>query len=136
MFTASLPPAVIASARAALTRLREAPELRERLWANARHLYGGLRQAGFAVGPQVSPIVAVPMPDVAIAIAFWNQLLERGVYVNLVLPPATPDGRPLLRCSVTAMHDEGQVGVAVSRFAETAAALGLRLDAAMPSLSA
>ena len=136
MFTASLPPAVIASTRAALARVKEAPELRENLWVNARHLYGGLRQAGFEVGPHASPIVAVSLPDVATATRFWNRLLDQGIYVNLVLPPATPDGRPLLRVSVTAMHDEAQVGAAVSRFAEIAAALGVRRGAALQSLSA
>ncbi len=125
MFTASLPPAVIASARTALTRLQQAPELRDSLWANARHLTRGLREAGFAVGQQVSPIVAVPMPDLETAVAFWNELLEQGVYVNLVLPPATPDERPLLRASVTAVHNEAQVASAIARFASTAASLGL-----------
>ncbi|WP_428390896.1 serine palmitoyltransferase [Lichenicoccus sp.] len=130
MFTASLPPAVIASTQAALARLREAPELRDNLWANARHLHGGLRQAGFEVGPHASPIVAVSLPDIATATRFWNRLLDQGIYVNLVLPPATPDGRPLLRVSVTAMHHAAQVGAAVSRFTEIAAALGLRREAA------
>ncbi len=125
MFTASLPPAVIASARMALARLQQAPELRESLWVNARRLHGGLREAGFAVGPQVSPIVAVPLPDVPTALAFWNRLLEQGVYVNLVLPPATPDERPLLRCSVTALHDEAQIDNAVGQFAIVAEALGI-----------
>ena len=133
MFTASLPPAVIASARAALARMQQAPELRDRLWARARQLYGGLKQAGFAVGPQAGPIVAVAMHDVAGAIAFWNRLLELGVYVNLVLPPATPDGRPLLRASVTAMHDEVQVGAAISAFAEVARALGFWPRPALPA---
>ncbi len=128
MFTASLPPAVIASARAALGRLREAPELRQSLWANARRLHGGLHAAGLELGARVSPIVAVRMPDVPTAVAFWNRLLEQGVYVNLVLPPATPDQRPLLRCSVTACHDQAQVDFAVARIAETAAVLGVALE--------
>ena len=128
MFTASLPPAVIASARAALARLERAPELRQRLWANARLLARGLQEAGFAVGQQVSPIVAVPMPDLNTAVAFWNELLEQGIYVNLVLPPATPDERPLLRASVTAAHDQVQVATAIARFASAASALGLDLE--------
>ncbi len=134
MFTASLPPAVIASARAALGRLRDAPLLRARLWVQARRLFAGLRRAGFTVGPQVSPIVAVQMPDIKTAAGFWNQLMERGVYVNLVLPPATPDERPLLRVSVTAVHDEAQVDAVITCFVQSAAWLGLRLDAREPSL--
>jgi 8-amino-7-oxononanoate synthase len=124
MFTASLPPAVIASARAALGRLRTTPGLRDRLWANARRFYGGLQKAGFRLGPQVSPIVSVLMPDVSSAVAFWNELLAQGVYVNLTLPPATPDGMALLRCSLTASHDEAQVDAAVARFVATAAVIG------------
>jgi 8-amino-7-oxononanoate synthase len=127
MFTASAPPSIIASTRAALARIREAPELRRRLWENAQRFYGGLHGAGFHLGPEVSPIIAVRMPDVPTAVAFWNALLERGVYVNLTLPPATPDGQPLLRCSVTASHEAAQVDAGVAAFTATAAALGLRL---------
>jgi 8-amino-7-oxononanoate synthase len=126
MFTASAPPSVIASTRAALARLAAAPALRERLWTNANRFYGGLQTAGFQLGPQVSPIVAVRMADVATAVAFWNALLARGIYVNLTLPPATPDGQPLLRCSVTASHDAAQVDAAVACFVATAAALKLQ----------
>jgi len=126
MFTASPPPGVIASTRTALARLRDTPALRARLWVNARRFYDGLRQAGFRLGPQVSPIVSVHMPDVPLAVAFWNELLAQGVYVNLTLPPATPDGGALLRCSLTAGHEEAQVDAAVARFIATAATLGLQ----------
>jgi 8-amino-7-oxononanoate synthase len=123
MFTASSPPSVIASTRAALARIAAAPELRQRLWANANRFYGGLQRAGFRLGPQASPIIAVRMPDVATAVAFWHALLDRGVYVNLTLPPATPEGQALLRCSVTAGHSEAQVDDAVAAFVAVAAAL-------------
>ena len=126
MFTASSPPSVVASTRAALARIGAAPDLRRRLWTNANRLYGSLQAAGFRLGPQVSPIVAVRMPDVATAVAFWEALLAGGIYVNLTLPPATPDGQALLRCSVTASHDEAQIDAAVSCFLSTAAALKLR----------
>jgi 8-amino-7-oxononanoate synthase len=39
----------------------------------------------------------------------WKGLLEHGVYVNLVTPPATPDGGCLLRCSVSAGHRPEQI---------------------------
>ena len=125
MFTASMPPSVVASVRATLKLLQSAPELRDRLWANARQFHGALSQAGFILGPQVSPIVSVDMPDVSTAVAFWNMLLDRGVYVNLTLPPATPDGRALLRSSLTAAHEPAQVEAAAAHFIATAAALGI-----------
>jgi 8-amino-7-oxononanoate synthase len=130
MFTASPPPSVVASVRVALRLLQSAPELRERLWANARQFHGRLQRAGFSLGPQVSPIVSVAMPDVPTAVAFWNMLLARGVYVNLTLPPATPDGRALLRSSLTAAHEPAQVDAAADHFIASAIALGVTLDAA------
>jgi 8-amino-7-oxononanoate synthase len=47
----------------------------------------------------------------------WCALLERGVYVNLVLPPATPDGGALLRCSMSAGHTPEQVDQIADVFA-------------------
>ncbi len=109
VFTASLGPSVIASVRQALRCLQERPELREQLWNNARHMYGRLRGAGFKVGPEASPVIAVMLSDMEQALAFWKLLLESGVYVNLVFPPATPNGAYLLRCSMSAAHTPEQV---------------------------
>lgn len=109
IFTASPSPSTIASTRAALEVMRARPELQRRLWDNARKLYQHLQDLGFILGPEPSPIIAVRLGSVEQALAFWVGLLERGVYVNLVLPPATPDTSPLLRCSVSAGHTPEQV---------------------------
>jgi 8-amino-7-oxononanoate synthase len=109
IFTASPSPSTIASTRTALQILRTRTELRTRLWENARRLYQRLTELNFRLGPEVSPIVAVRLPNPEEAVFLWNGLLERGVYVNLVLPPATPDGGALLRCSVSAGHTPEQV---------------------------
>jgi 8-amino-7-oxononanoate synthase len=118
IFTASLSPSVIASVRAALRVMQARPQLRQRLWENAERLYRGLAGLGYAVGPQVSPVVAVVIEDQQQALGMWQVLLDRGVYVNLVLPPATPSGAPLLRCSVSAAHSSGQIDQIVEAFAE------------------
>jgi 8-amino-7-oxononanoate synthase len=109
VFTASSSPSIIASTRQALKILSTQPELRRRLWENANTLYKQLQDLGFSVGPEPSPIVAVRLEDKAEAFALWSGLLERGVYVNLVLPPATPDGNCLLRSSVSAAHTSEQM---------------------------
>ena len=104
LFTASPSPSVVASARAALALLQARPELRKRLWENAHHLYGRLSALGFSLGPEASPIVAVMMKSPEDGLVFWRSLLAQGVYVNLVVPPAAPNGGCLLRCSVGAAH--------------------------------
>lgn len=130
MFTASLPPAVMASTIAALRRMQESPELRTKLHENARRLYHGLSNLGFAVGPQASPIVSVAIPDAPLAVEFWNRLLEGGVYLNLALPPATPTQSPLLRSSVSAVHTTAQIDRALQLFE----AVGRQLGVLPPSI--
>ena len=109
MFTASSSPSVIASTRAALKILKTRTELRSRLWENAHNLYHKLQGLGFQLGPEPSPVIAVRVADIDQAVALWKGLLECGVYVNLVTPPATPDGGCLLRCSVSAGHRPDQI---------------------------
>ena len=109
MFSASLPPSVVASVSAALKVIAERPELRTRLWANVNTLYDGLKRHGFRLGPTKGPVVAVHLPTAEAGIQIWSALLEAGVYVNLALPPATPNGTALLRCSVCAAHSRRQL---------------------------
>ena len=132
MFTASLPPSIMASTRQALVRMQERPELRTKLMANAERLFNGLNALGFTTGPTASPVVSVSLPDRTFAIAFWNQLLEAGLYLNLALPPATPTGSPLLRTSVSAAHSESQIDTAIELFAQVGRELGV-LPAAAPA---
>lgn len=117
IFTASLSPSVIASVRTALKIMRTRPALRERLWDNAHRLYDGLQALGYDLGPQAGPVVAVAAEDTEQALALWQGLLEHGIYVNLVLPPAAPSGKPLLRCSLSAAHTPRQIDAMVAAFA-------------------
>lgn len=124
MFTASLPPSVIATVQAALERQRNLPALRHRLADNAARFYAGLARAGFALGPQASPIVSVRLPDIPAAMRFWAGLLDDGLYVNLALPPATPTPEPLLRASVTAAHEPEQIDRAIAAIIAVSERLG------------
>ncbi len=117
IFTASPSPATIASVREALAILRSRPQLRTRLWENVHRLYTGLQKSGFDLGPEPSPIVAVHQPSAEAAVAAWLHLLQQGIYVNLVLPPAAPDERSLLRCSVSVAHSFAQIDRIVNSFA-------------------
>ncbi len=126
MFTASPSPASIASVRVALERIAAEPELRTRIWANARQLHAGLSDLGFEICSPESPVVAVRLPDEKTVVYAWNRLLEQGVYVNLAVPPGTPGGVCLLRCSVSAAHRPEQIALVCERFGRVAAELGIR----------
>ena len=123
MFTASLPPAVTASTLQALQRLEAEPLLRVRLRSNARKLHDGLAAMGFDVGAEPTPVIAVRMPDSETAVRFWRALLDAGVYLNLALPPATPQGLCLLRASISAAHTTSQIETALDAFSRLGQAL-------------
>ncbi|CAD85566.1 MULTISPECIES: serine palmitoyltransferase [Nitrosomonas] len=109
IFTASPSPATIASTRAALKLLQEGRLLRERLWQNAHRLYSSLEKSGYRLGPQPGPIVAILLDNPRQALTLWNGLMEHDIYVNLVLPPAAPEGKSLVRCSINAAHTTEQI---------------------------
>ncbi len=125
MFTASLPPSVVASVARAVDAVEARPELRARLAENGRRLHAGLGAQGFAPGAAPGPIVSLPMPDRETAVRFWNLLLAEGVYANLALGPATPGGRPLLRMSVSAALDAEQLDSAIAAIGRVGRALGV-----------
>ena len=117
MFTASSSPASIATSREALRVLASRPELRERITENSRRLFEGFRALGLALGCDVpSPVVAVRCDDETSCYVMWNALLKQGVYVNMAIPPGTPGGLCLLRCSVSAAHTRDDIDEIIALF--------------------
>ena len=127
VFTASLPPSVVATAATSIRKLMHAADKRAHLWENSRTLHGALTKLGFKLGtaePQ-SAIIAVIMPDLERGAMMWEALLREGLYVNLARPPATPAGMTLLRCSLCAEHTAEQVGIITGMFERAGKAVGI-----------
>jgi 7-keto-8-aminopelargonate synthetase-like enzyme len=127
VFTASLPPSVVATAATSIRKLMHGSNKRAHLWENSKRLHGGLTEMGFRLGteePQ-SAIVAVIMPDLERGAAMWEALLHEGLYVNLARPPATPAGMTLLRCSLCAEHSAEEVETILGMFERAGKAVGI-----------
>jgi glycine C-acetyltransferase/8-amino-7-oxononanoate synthase len=127
VFTASLPPSVVATAATSIRKLMHGAEKRAHLWENSRTLHRALTELGFTLGtkePQ-SAIIAVIMPDLERGAAMWEALLSEGLYVNLARPPATPAGMTLLRCSLCAEHSAAQVQTIIGMFERAGKAVGI-----------
>ncbi|MES2498803.1 MAG: aminotransferase class I/II-fold pyridoxal phosphate-dependent enzyme [Pseudomonadota bacterium] len=127
VFTASLPPSVVATAAASIRKLMHAGEKRAHLWKNSRRLHQGLRDMGYKLGTETaqSAIIAVILTDMAQAVGLWQSLLEAGLYVNTARPPATPTGMFLLRCSLCAEHTDEQVDRILAMFESAGRATGV-----------
>lgn len=126
VFTASLPPSVVATAATSIRKLKTASAKREHLWKNSRRLHQGLRDLGYNLGTETaqSAIIAVMLPDQDTTVRLWQALLELGLYVNMARPPATPAGTFLLRCSLCAEHSDEQVGEILGMFEAAGHAVG------------
>jgi len=118
IFTASLPPCVVAMAATSIRKLMYAHNKRAHLWENTRKMHAGLKAMGYTLGTETpqSAIIAVMLPDQEQAVGTWQALLELGVYVNVARPPATPNGMFLLRCSLSAGHTTAQVETILAAF--------------------
>ena len=127
VFTASLPPSVVATAATSIRKLMHGSNKRAHLWENSRTLHKGLKDLGFQLGtdePQ-SAIIAVIMPDLTKGAQMWEALLKEGLYVNLARPPATPANMTLLRCSLCAEHSEEEVSTILGMFERAGKAVGI-----------
>jgi 8-amino-7-oxononanoate synthase len=127
IFTASLPPSVVATAATSIRKLKHAHKKRQQLWENARSLHGGLKALGFKLGTETpdSAIIAIILNDQEQAVAMWQALLDGGLYVNMARPPATPAGTYLLRCSLCAEHTPEQIATVLTMFAAAGRATGV-----------
>jgi glycine C-acetyltransferase/8-amino-7-oxononanoate synthase len=126
VFTASLPPSVVATAATSIGKLMHGADKRAHLWENSRKLHGGLKALGFTLGTETpqSAIIAVIMPDLEKGAMMWEALLHEGLYVNLARPPATPANMTLLRCSLCAEHTSEQVDQILRMFEAAGRATG------------
>ncbi len=106
IFCASIPPASCATAIEALRILKNEPELPNRLSSLACYMRDGLKKRGIAIMEGTTPIIPIYTYDTERTFVVTKQLYEAGVYVNPVIPPATPEGYGLLRTSYMATHTE------------------------------
>ena len=87
----------------------------EKTMAPEERLYAALKARNLWLGPEVSPVVAIRLEDRGLALNAWMRLLESGVYCNLMLPPAAPEGGSVLRFSLSAAHTDEQVETLIER---------------------
>jgi 8-amino-7-oxononanoate synthase len=118
IFSAAIPPSNTAAALAALRVLKKEPERVQALHDISDYMREGLKARGIKVHDSKTPIIPIYTYMPMRTILACNMLFERGVYVNPVLPPATPVGECLIRTSYTATHTKEQMDTAIERIAK------------------
>ena len=125
IFSASLPPPLVASVSAALDIIEEQPELRARLWRNTHKMLRGYKTLGYDTGTSETPIIPILIKDTMKTFQMCKLLFENGVFVNSVISPAVPPGRELLRTSYMATHTEEQLDKVLAAFEKVGRQMGV-----------
>ena len=125
IFSASLPPALVASVSTALDIIEEQPQLLMQLWKNTRKMLQGYKEMGFDTGMSETPIIPIVIGDTMKVFGMCKLLFENGIFVNPVASPAVPPGRELLRTSYMATHTEEQLDRVLETFKKVGKQMGL-----------
>lgn len=125
IFSASPPPASVASVSAAVDIIENEPERREMLWKNTRKMFKGLKDLGFEVGPSQTPIIPIVVGEDEKAFIMAMMLQEEGVFANVAVSPAVPNGRALLRTSYMATHTDEHLDIVLKAFEKVGRKLGI-----------
>lgn len=116
IFSASMPPANVATVLKCLEILQEETWRLDRLWEISDYMRKGFAELGFNVWKSQSPVIPVVVGDMITCFQFWKDLLEEGVFVNAVVPPAVPPGQSLMRTSYMASHTNEDLDFILAAF--------------------
>jgi glycine C-acetyltransferase len=121
IFAKSLPLPFVLGNLKRLQMLREHPQLKEKLWYNARKLQKGLKEKGFDIGNTDSVVTPVYMKgDVPEATAMVMDLRENyGIFCSIVVYPVIPKGNIIYRLIPTAAHTDEDIIKTLQAFEET-----------------
>ena len=125
LFSNSIPPVVAAASLKVLDLVEQTPDLRVRLFDNARFFRSALSQLGFKLVPGEHPIIPVMLGDAPLALAMAERLLQLGVYVIGFAFPVVPQGAARIRTQMSSAHTREQLTLAVKAFATAGRELGI-----------
>jgi 8-amino-7-oxononanoate synthase len=109
IFTASMPPPMIASVMATLEIMETEPQHTRRLQDIAHTMVREFKALGFDVGVAETPIIPLIIGDNEKTFTFWKVLFDNGVYANPVVSPAVPPDRSIIRTSYMAIHTDAEL---------------------------
>jgi 7-keto-8-aminopelargonate synthetase-like enzyme len=95
--------------------LKSEPQRPKALLDIAQYVRTNLKEKGVKIlENSIAPIIPIYTYTALRTLVACKVLYERGVYVNPVLPPATPEGECLIRTSYTATHSKALMDEAIA----------------------
>ena len=125
MFSASPPPASVATVIKAIEIIEREPDRRQRLWDHTDYMKREFTTMGFDTGDSESPVIPLVVGEDMTAFMMSKRLQEEGVFANPVVSPAVPEGRALMRTSYMATHTREHLDEALGVFRKVGRELGV-----------
>jgi len=125
IFSASMPPANIASVLKSLEIIQNEPEIVHRLQNIGKKMIREFQALGFDTGESQTPIVPLIIGEDEKTFAFWRTLFDEGIYTNPVISPAVPPDRALIRTSYMATHSDNDLDFVLDKFKNIGKNFGL-----------
>ncbi|HON17775.1 MAG TPA: pyridoxal phosphate-dependent aminotransferase family protein [Salinivirgaceae bacterium] len=119
IFSASMTPASVASVSAAIDIMLTEPERIENLWKLTNYARKAFQDAGINTGKSETPIIPLYVRDNMKVLRIARNLLDEGIFVNPVIPPAVPKEDSLIRFSLMATHTFEQLDFAIDKIVKT-----------------
>jgi glycine C-acetyltransferase len=104
IFSAAIPPASAAAAKAAFGVIEAEPWRVQKLQSNYDHFAARLREANFDLLATQTAIVPVVCGSTERAVSLAKYCQDRGIFVQAVVAPVVPEGSARLRACVSAVH--------------------------------
>jgi glycine C-acetyltransferase len=125
LFSNALPPPIVAASITAIDLAETGDDLREQLFANARHFRSGMAKAGFNLLPGEHPIIPVMLGEAKPAQEMAVKLYKRGIYVTGFFYPVVPQGKARIRTQMSAAHTAADIDAAITAFTEAGKDMGV-----------
>lgn len=118
IFSAPIPPAIVAGLVESVAIVRDDHARRKQLWTNAHYLHRELRARGFNIMNTATQIIPIFIGDETKAVNVSRALLERGIFISCVRWPAVAHGGARLRMTVMASHSRQQIDTLIRALTE------------------
>lgn len=125
IFSASMPPASVATVIACLDILESEPERLETLWKNTEKMREGFKSLGFDTGASQTPIIPIKIGEDEDCFGFWKLMFENGVFANPAVSPAVPPHEAIIRTSFMATHTDEELDKVLDTFAKLGKQFGI-----------
>ena len=125
IFSNSLTPAVVSASMACVDLIKDADELRKKLWDNTEYFRERIVEAGFTIKPGEHPITPVMLGEAPVARGMSRDLMPEGVFVVGFGYPIVPKGQARIRVINSAAHEREDIDFVIEKFTKVGKKYGV-----------